>query len=481
MAVTSAVIDAIGAIGAAMPGGRGIALESRLAPDLGNRVVVIGSDYTAVQAGQETILEVPVADLPKNANVTSCTAALHVGGPVGLHLALFAPSPTSTGITIKESGSSSSKSYSVDVDAPARPRNVTVRLEGGDVFFRYGDQLSNQAYALPDFSANLNAYLDAYTGALPVVLRFVLTSDAQGSAKIDSVDPRYSRIQTQTWPNPADGTTRVDRSFDLDFGDLRDTELLPLPSDGSHGRLVNFSADVTGTFGPERSLGSATLADAGGEFATVDPDFGVAQVVRPEIDAQCVGLSLALDTDAGATVYAGLYADADGEPDMTAAALAETQLQLEPSDGVARWRRAAFDAPVALRSGTPVWVVCRGIQGSARIAVSRAALRLLESMRVSRGGHLWRPLSHDGPDTARALVRLTYLPGPENAAAAVELLLRSTDTGEIRARTPLDPTAQPQSLRLPVPDVADHEHVRAEILSSAVGTLTLANVIQEYV
>src|SRR5262245_62044236 len=183
---------------------------------------------TVLEPGKEAVVEVPVEGLPLNADVKKCTGKILPG--VKSHRP---PPQTTTGVSI-DGPDGPAKDYKISVDAATRPRNVTVKLEGGDVFFRFGDLMTADEYVLPDFSTNVNAFLDAYTGPLPVRLRFIITSDSEGSANI-TVDPLdFTRIQTQSWDNPADGNTRIDKPFELDFGDVRDAELLGLPKDESH-------------------------------------------------------------------------------------------------------------------------------------------------------------------------------------------------------------------------------------------------------
>jgi hypothetical protein len=459
----------------AIKGGRGLMIAGT-STGIDTRLEHL-SGLRSVKAGQDNVIELTASSLPRNADVKTCRATLLAGAPGLFIAATGAPSSTDISITGPDNAK---KNYAVEVATPARPRNVTLRLDGGDVFFRFGDLLTNERYELPDFAAHLNAYLDRYQGGTPVALRFLLTTDTPGGADIELGEITSARIQTQTWSNPADGTTRVDRSFELDYGDVRDAEMLPLPADDSERRLVAVSVDATGDFGPERSLGDASLNFVGVEFATVDADYGAAQALRPEIDAQCVALAFVLATTKPASIYAALYSDDGGQPDMTRQALGETQLDVESSDGQPRWCYAQMQAPVALRGDEIVWIVCRGIQGDAQLAVSRGSLSLLQHLRVSRGGHIWRSFSHSEREPAKALVRPIYTPGPENGVAAITLVLRSMTSGAAYARVPLDPTAQQQTVRIPLSGVHANEEVRAEVHSSARGTLTLTSLIQEY-
>jgi len=191
-------------------------------------------------------------------------------------------------------------------------------------------------------------------------------------------------------------------------------------------------------------------------------------------------VALAIANEGAATLYVGLYGDVGDLPDTASPALGEAQVAIDAGDGQPHWCYATLQSPVALHADEPIWISCRGIQGNARLAVARTDIPALEVLRISRGGHLWRALSQSDADGVRGLARLVYLPNAENGAAAAELVLASMSSGTVYATAPLDPTAQVTSQRLTLERVPAGDHIAASIRSSARGTLTLQNVIQEY-
>lgn len=467
---------AMPALSNVLPGGRGLAFDSiayASRPGMIDKVIITELLLmTDVVPGKNTVLTVPV-DLARNAEVKSLTCRLLVGDA-------NAGAPAATSTAIKGPTDSSAKTYDITVAAPTRPRNVTLRLDGGDVFWRKGDVLAENSYDLPDIAPQVNAYLDRLPPTGDVALRFLLTSDTPGRAKIVLVAKSATRIQTQAWTNPVDGAKSVERSLTLAFGDVVDLELTQLPTDGSAGNVRVLSIDATGTFGPERSLGAAELGPDITEFATAGGDYSVAQSFIAPVDVQCTGVTVALANAAAATLYAALMADADGAPQVEGAALAEAQVTLDAgSAGAPLWRYAKWSAPAALVAKQVVWIVCRGIQGTATVPVATLDDPMLGVLRVSRGGQLWRALS-ERSDGGCAHARLVYTPGPENPSSPVELAVHDARAGGAIASVPVDAGAQPQTVRLAMPGSGATHGIRARVRANGQGVLTVKNAVQEY-
>lgn len=462
------------ALSPGLKGGRGLVHDQRAylaRPGMLELGIVAFADLTPVTPGRDTVIAVAAPGLPRNADVKTCTAQLVVWDA-------DSSASSTTNVAVKK-GADAAVPYAITVDAPTRPRNVTLRLEGGEVFWRQGD-LTELTYDLPDFAPAVNAYLDKLGAEGDVALRFLLTSDTPGQVGIRRLTFDATRIQTQTWENPADQARRVDRSFEIGFGDVLDADLSPLPEDGSRRRVRALSVDLSGQIDPERSLGNATLDLGQGEFATVGSDFSAAQAVRSGLALACTGAVVALVNTGPASIYAALHVDDDGQPNTATAPVAESRSDLEPGDGVTTWRTLKWDAPATLDPNQRYWLVLRAIQGEAWLAVTRAAIRPLEQFRISRGGAFWRQLVNDSADGACGLVRLLYLPGPENPSSPVDLVLRSAANGDPLVRAPAEPAPQPKPLRIEVPGGGATGGVRLELHASGRGSVTLANLIQEY-
>jgi hypothetical protein len=170
-----------------------------------------------------------------------------------------------------------------------------------------------------------------------------------------------------------------------------------------------------------------------------------------------------------------LQSDVQGVP-ATAAPLTKTNLSLTPAEpaGAIQPLRASFETPLALPARVPYWVVFKGIRGKVLLALQAAAEDYLQHVRINRGGQLWKGLSRTAPSTSAALLRLVYLPEADNQTAAVEIGIDGTPR-----RQRVDPTSAVQTLAF---DMKGLEIQQAVIVvrSQARGTLSLANVIQEY-
>ena len=455
-------------------GGRGFAYDSiayASRPGLINVIASYYASYTPLEPGQETAVLLEVASLPPNANVRRFTATLDVADA-----GASAADATPTGVTI--TGGDAAGAYTVAVDTPTRPRNVTVRLDGGETFWRNTGLLTDSSYALPDFAPHVNAFLDRLHAEGAVTLQFLVSSDTPGLVRVRGVVEEHSRIQTQTWDNAADGTRRVDRDVALDFGTVTDLALRPVERTTGHEALHALTLDVSGTLGPERVLGDVRDAPAR-EFATVSADFFVAQQVTLDVDARLTGITGQFLVDADARLYVEIQPDADGVP-ATGQPLAGGQLRLAGDSALPAWRYASLDAPAATTRGTPFWIVLRGIEGRARLALDRGTVRYLGRRRLNRGGRLWRRLDTTGTTEPLARVRPVYLPDAATPSGGVEIALERTDGGADVAALRLDAEATARTFSLPIAPAGTTADVRLVARAYGRGTITVANVIQEY-
>jgi hypothetical protein len=434
--------------------------------------------------GEATPVTVALPALPPNADVKRIRATLTVsvdttpGSPETLDAVVNSYPPQASGTVTQTIGTV--------VTPPPVPRNVRVALQGGEAFWSHDGTLPPGDHELPDFAPAANAYLDA--ARMPpgagMALVFMVTSETPGRVDVaivpDSLE--YSVLQTQTWLNLLDGTLRIDRNLQLDFGTVARFPLDPLVSSvsGSLG-LTGVRVDVSGEVGPERLLGNVPAHD-GRQFATVSPDYGVAQALLVAAGAgftaganvTVAGLSALLEVDAGgAELYVELRRDAGGAPGSDAP-LGGVNFEVAPPDGATgpAWVYAALPEPVPVAVDTPHWIVLRAIRGAARLAAAPGSGSYLGGLLVNRGGQLWKPFAPGAAPGPAALVRLAYLPEPDRQTAALALA--------VEGLPPLRPevAAQPQRLTLPVPG---GQQPRTLVLTShARGATTLSNLVQEF-
>jgi hypothetical protein len=414
-----------------------------------------------VRPGQDTTIPLELPDVRRNSKLRALAATLYVADAT-------AATPQATGVRITPAPGSATR-YDVAVDGAVRPSAVTLRLKGGPVFWTHGGPLTESSYELPDFAAAANEYLDRLPPADgPITLELVLESATAGRVGFSSARYRHTLIRTESWPNEAEGTLRVDRTFELDYGALHVLPLAPVEG-GARVRLHRVSLDSGGTVGAERLLGR--LGEPGTEQATIGGDYAVAQRLVPDVAVRAAGVAAYLRGAAAARLYVELQPDAAGSP-AADEPLARGELALPPThDG---WASALLDAPVDLPGDAPVWVVFRSIQGSARLGLEPAASDTT-ALRVSRGGPLWRSVA---PGTEPAgLARLLYVPGPDNNSAAVELTAAQAGAPAVLNRT--DPGAEPVTIDFDLPGTSAGA-VTLVIRSRARGQVTIANVVQEY-
>jgi hypothetical protein len=371
-----------------------------------------------------------------------------------------------------------STTFNVKFDPPTLPRNLMVRLDGGEVFWTLaGDVTPKDDYRSPDMAEHVNAYLDKLApGDEKVVLKFLVKSDTPGQVKIaiDEEDITQSLIQTQAWPNELDDTLRFDRNLDLRYGATERLELDLAEGPAGAVSVTRVRMDIGGEFGEGRLLGSVS-GYLSREFLTVSTDYSVAQAVVCDAPIKCSGVSGCFSTEADSEIYIEIQEGA-GEGPVEGSPLAKVNLTLPaPSDDeTGHWCHADFDTPADLVKGKTYWVVMKGIQGRVRIGLGPPEESYLQEVLVSRGGYRWKGFRPPGESTVSQL-RLVYLPEIDNQTAAIDIGIENTAVLQ-----KLEPGAEVQGVALDIPDSSDLDGVTLLIKSHAHGTLSIANVIQEY-
>jgi hypothetical protein len=432
--------------------------------------------FVSLKPGEETQVAVSLPGLPVNADIKTLKAKIQVQ-----------PAPASDQQTLQQTSTvkegNDTKEYQVDIDLPAVPRSLTLRLDGGEVFWTSSTAVVDGTFDLPDFVAQANAYLDKLPpGTNQVALVFLIKSDGPGQVKItvDQGTLTYSVIQTEAWPNPLDETVRVDRNLQLEFGSVERIPLSALAGAHSNLSLRKLTADIGGSFGVERLFTNVADHD-GREFATISSDYSLAQsfvlnaqIVGTNKPLHVAGVSLLLQVESKAELYVEVQADNGGVP-STKTAMGKSNMTIEPEKKITRWFLARFDQVVDLSLDTRYWIVVKGIQGKALLALGDPSEAYLDTVFVNRGGQLWKTFSRREPVVTNALVRLVYVPEIDNRSASVEIGIEGVE--ELQR---IDPQQEPQTISLAPPAAFARAEPVIIIKSHAEGTLTLANVIQEY-
>jgi hypothetical protein len=389
------------------------------------------------------------------------------------------------------------KDYKVSLEMPPLPRNVTLKLDGGEVFWSFAGVLKQGPHKLPDMAKHVNVYLDKLpdnTGK--VALRFLMTSDGPGQVKITvAEDMEYSSIQTQTWRNALDDSIRFDRNLQLDYGMVQRIPLKPVSDQADQEiSLSKIEMDIAGEFSQERLLGSVQV-NGTNQFATINTDYSVAQEfqLNPEqlqagestaisrVEAsefagpiRVTGITGYLKVDSETEVYIEIQSGINGSPSAEPP-LAKCNLSLTPakSDGKGHWASGSFETPADLETETPYLIVIKGITGKAQLGL-RAPTEgeYLQKVLVNRGGEVWRNICPSS-GTVVGMLRLIYLPGIDNQTAAIEMGVEGKPKFE-----PFSPGSEVQTVSLD--DLTGLSQATLVIKSHAKGTLTIANVIQEY-
>jgi hypothetical protein len=432
---------------------------------------------TDLKPGEETTISVDLPGLPLNANVNKITATFRVSESPDV--------PQTANVSVADKDDKPRDSIKVTVSGPPGPRNVQVRLDKGQVFWNKPGTLSAGAYSIPDFSSAVNQYLDKL-GAKnqKVTLTFLVKSDAPGtvSIAINGDELHYSLVQTQSWKNDLDSTFRVDRTLKLTFNQIE-----PLPVDAvaaTGAKIVELRLDAGGQFGPDRLLGEVEVHD-GTQFGSVSPDFSLAQGVTPvkdllKTEIDCTGVAGYFEGTDKAEFYVEMQPDQAGSP-ASGAPLAKANVSFAPADpkDIQPWTFAKFEKPVKLKPDTPFWIVLKGVRGSVRLGLKISSAPsgnvpvTRDSLLLNRGGQLWKALTSSRVTPLEGLLSLVYVPQPDNQTAAVQI---AVGEGQVQH---IDPAAKATTVHFQSPDLNPAAPLLV-INSHGQGSLTIANVIQEY-
>jgi hypothetical protein len=449
--------------------------------------VIAELEAVAIKGGQETPVAVDVPQLFPNANVTSITATLTVvsGGNAG------AKQATQIGIT---EGNDAPRSVKVSVDPADGIQNAQIRLKNGAVFWTHPGPVATRDYAIPDFSAHANAYLDKYQPLADgkITLQFMVKSDTDGSVLIAVNDVQCTLVQTQSWKNELDSTLHVDRTLKLTFNQVERLPVDPVTPPPGHTAVVsNVYLDAGGQFGADRLLGNIETHD-GAQFATVSPDFSLGQQATAFAGAgapnsrfkdllkstiQCTGVAGYFESDDKAEFYVEMQADESGSPGG-GAPLAKSNVAFTPADkkNPQPWTFAKFEKPAELKPDVPYWIVVKSVRGAVRLGlkpadvdpateppVTRGALLL------NRGGLIWKSYART---PLQALLSPVYVPQPDDQTAAIQISIGEGCTEEM-----IDPQNTAKTISFPTSGTGAPLLV---VGSRGLGSLTIANVIQEY-
>jgi hypothetical protein len=428
------------------------------------------SSSVSLKPGEETEVRLVIPNLPLNVDFKKLRVTLKISKENPTN-----PVSVSQHSTVTEG--STTKNYVVTLSLPEAPINLTVRLDGGETFWNIATRQGTGDFDSPDFATEANAYLDRLAAGSPVAFKFLIKADSPGRASIKVKEEKYSVIQTQVWANPLDDTARLDRNLELDFGSFVMVPLDALRVAGADKfSLSVIRAEVGGSFGPERLLGKVEIS-AGSELATISNDYALAQafVIERALTAKpirCVAVTAPWQVETETELYLEIQTDAGDAPAM-GAPLTKATLVLPPSNATPTWLSANFDQHADLSPDTRYWLVVKGILGKARLGLQAQPQSYLQQTVVNRGGQLWKDIRPASSQAKPALLRLIYLPELDNQTAAVEFSLKKVTQA-------LDPGSTVQSLLLDLPEERSSGPATLLIKSHARGSLSLANLIQEY-
>ncbi len=366
----------------------------------------------------------------------------------------------------------------ISIKSNTCPLNVRVAVADHPPFFTHaGEMIGEQS--LPDFSAEVNAYIDKLTdsGVTTVdSIPLTVTTDLPGVIKLESPQLLYDLVATAQW--------NESKRLPINFLHQEDKEvILEFPAPGNDNWKMNgLSMEITHDFPEWRTFPRSIANVFDNIVARIAPDFNIAQRITINESTEFHGISLHLtEVNSNAELALELIEDLNGMPGEK---VLHSEIVAVPAISQIQWFDVFFSKPLKTTAGRHIWFVVKSKTGSAGI--------VLESNEpdgnyvcFNRHGAGWKKFPYKQGQLVAAFRQLRK-PAAGEDAPVVELEVSgktlSTDLiEEVNIVTfsffnketgdSTGPTLTPQNGKM---------QITMKITAHAAGTMTLQNVKIQY-
>lgn len=243
------------------------------------------------------------------------------------------------------------------------PLNVRAAVANHPPFFTHlGEMIGEQS--LPDFSAEVNAYLDELTasGVTSVdIIPLTVTTDLPGVITLEGHQLSYDLVATAKWNE----STRLPINF------LHQEEkevILEFPASGNDDWQMNgLSMEITHDFPEWRTFPRPIANVFDNIVARIAPDFNIAQCITINESAELHGISFYLtEIKSDAELFIELVEDLNGVPGEKAL---HSEIIAVPAFSQIQWFDVFFSKPLKTTAGRHIWFVVKSKIGSAGIVL----------------------------------------------------------------------------------------------------------------
>lgn len=252
---------------------------------------------------------------------------------------------------------------SVVITSNTYPLNVRAAVADQPPFYTHaGEMIDSQS--LPDFSAEVNAYLDTLNKSNATTvdgIPMTLTTDLPGTITLESYQLKYDRVATAKWNE----STRLPINF------LHQEEkevILEFPASGNDDWQMNgLSMEITHDFPEWRTFPRPIANIFDNIVARIAPDFNIAQCITINESAELHGISFYLtEIKSDAELFIELVEDLNGVPGEKAL---HSEIIAVPAFSQIQWFDVFFSKPLKTTAGRHIWFVVKSKTGSAGIVL----------------------------------------------------------------------------------------------------------------
>ena len=367
---------------------------------------------------------------------------------------------------------------SIVITSNTCPLNVRVAIADRPPFFTHAGEMIGER-SLPDFSAEVNAYLYelSESGMTNVDgIPLTVTTDLPGVIKLENHQLSYDRVAIAQWNE----STRLPINF------LHQEEkevILEFPASGNDNWQMNgLSMEITHDFPEWRTFPRPIANVFDNIVARIAPDFNIAQRITINESTEFHGISLHLtEVNSNAELALELIEDLNGVPGEK---VLHSEIVAVPAISQIQWFDVFFSKPLKTTAGRHIWFVVKSKTGSVGI-VLEAVDTPESSARFNRHGAGWKKFPYKQGQLAAAFRQLRK-PATGEDARVVELEVSgktvSTDLVETintvtfsffnqETSVSTGPMLTPQNGK---------KQITMKITAQAAGTMTLQNVKIQY-
>ena len=367
----------------------------------------------------------------------------------------------------------------ISIKSNTCPLNVRVAIADRPPFFTHAGEMIGEK-SLPDFSAEVNAYLDELTasGVTSVdSIPLTVTTDLPGVITLlEGHQLSYDCVATAKWNE----STRLPINF------LHQEEkevILEFPASGNDDWQMNgLSMEITHDFPEWRTFPRVFTDVVDNIVAKVAPDYNIAQRITVNESTELHGINLHLtEVNSDAELSLELIEDLNGVPGEKAV---HSEIIAVPATSQIQWFDVFFSKPLKTTAGKHIWFVVKSKTGLVGI-VLEAVDTTESSARFNRHGAGWKKFPYNQGQLTAAFRQLRK-PAAGEDARVVELevsgkTVRTDLVEEVNTVTfsffnketgvSTGPTLTPQNGKT---------QLKLKIAAHAAGTMTLQNVKIQY-